>query len=1121
MSNHENAFYSDLGISIKISNNLISQNPIVIGTIEQPILQSECAIAIGEYAGNYNQGECTIAIGSEAGNTGQGMMAIAIGSGTGIENQKNFTIALGSDAGSQNQSTSSIAIGKSAGLFNQGVDAIAIGTCTGQTNQYTNSVILNATGASLNTIVSNPNTYMTPIRNDLDGNRIITYDSSSKEILESDSVDFNMTVNGDLIFQRTTNFQEWWAKRMSLPFPQNSIDLTSITNIPSNPQYNGGVVAPNGKIYFIPYFSADIMILDPATNTFSNISAGPLPLVENKYFGGVLASNGKIYCVPRASAITTVLIIDPTTNTIDTTSITVPGTTRWAGPALAPNGKIYCVPADALTVLVVDPSTNTTATIATTGGGYEGAVLAPNGKIYGIPFSATSVLEINPATNTVANIGSLGTGNKWSGGALGLDGKIYGMPANSTSVLIIDPAGPSTDVTSITGIAGNNKCRGGVAALNGKIYGMMRDPAYNLIVNPSSPITNIPGVVPANASYTNTSPARTFVCTGASFLTTVSVGDNILIQSTSGNFTGYVESITDNTTLVFVFALGVNLALGTITGIQKTRKADVTTITTLGTLGAKYWNGALAPNGKIYGAAYQALNTLIIDTTTNTADTTTILLPNGLAKWYGGVLAPSGKIYGVPYSYPSVLIVDPVTNSWEATSIGGLSGTFKWIGGVVARNGKIYCAPASETRVLIIDPESPITSIPNLIPALASYNNTTQIFTCPGATFTTSVTVGDNLLIQTASKQYTGYIQSIFSDTAVVFVYPLGVTLNAGTITGIQRTRKADVTTISGLSTQGGLSKWAGAVLAPNGKIYIVPRDNQNIVVVDPSNDSFVYIPLGFGTGYCRGAVLGTDGKIYTIPSTAPYVLIIDPATNTVDWISITGLSSTSGKWASGVLAPNGKIYGMPLNENRVLILDPSSPVTNIAAVVPANASYTDTSPARTFVCSGATFLSTVTVGDNILIQSTLGNFTGYVSTVTNNTTLVFVYALGVNLPLGSITSIQKTRKADVTTISGLSTVNFSWWGGTLAMSGIIYGVPFADNRVLVLNPTTNTVSFFTTSVGIPVAGLGRSWWGGGILAPNGKVYYIPYNAPSVGIINAGLSTIPNPWPTEPYFNKL
>ena len=73
-----------------------------------------------------------------------------------------------------------------------------------------------------------------------------------------------------------------------------------------------------------------------------------------KWIGACLAPNGKIYCVPYSSA--SVLIIDPSTDTAETTSITgLTGAYKWVGACLAPNGKIYCVPYSSTSVLIVSP----------------------------------------------------------------------------------------------------------------------------------------------------------------------------------------------------------------------------------------------------------------------------------------------------------------------------------------------------------------------------------------------------------------------------------------------------------------------------------------------------------------------------------------------------------------------------------------------------------------------------------------------------------------------------------------------------------------------------------------------------------------------------------------------
>ena len=78
------------------------------------------------------------------------------------------------------------------------------------------------------------------------------------------------------------------------------------------------------------------------TSTFGSLSGG------SKWYGGVLAPNGNIYGIPFGS--TTVLKIDPTTDTA-TTFGSLSGSTKWRGGVLAPNGNIYGIPYSAATVL--------------------------------------------------------------------------------------------------------------------------------------------------------------------------------------------------------------------------------------------------------------------------------------------------------------------------------------------------------------------------------------------------------------------------------------------------------------------------------------------------------------------------------------------------------------------------------------------------------------------------------------------------------------------------------------------------------------------------------------------------------------------------------------------------
>jgi hypothetical protein len=254
-------------------------------------------------------------------------------------------------------------------------------------------------------------------------------------------------------------------------FNSNALIGTISTNFP----YAGGVLATNGKIYCMPAVAANIGVIDPELNTFTTFGSG-----IGNYTGGILAPNGKIYCIPNNA--TSIGVIDTlaTPNTF-TTFGTTPGGTAYVGGVLAPNGKIYCIPCNGTSVGLIDPVLNTFSSntvVGTVPGGfsYFGGVLAPNGKIYCIPYNGTGVGVIDPTVNppTFSSNAVMGTapGNTaYTGGVLGPNGKIYCIPRNATGVGVIDPVLNTFTPNAITGTAqGAEAYISGVLAPNGNIY---------------------------------------------------------------------------------------------------------------------------------------------------------------------------------------------------------------------------------------------------------------------------------------------------------------------------------------------------------------------------------------------------------------------------------------------------------------------------------------------------------------------------------------------------------------------------------------------------------------------------------------------------------------------------
>ena len=254
-------------------------------------------------------------------------------------------------------------------------------------------------------------------------------------------------------------------------------------SFPGGSAYDGGVLAPNGKIYFVPCAATVGRIVDPSNNSVTTYGNFPTPPTGCAYIGGVLAPNGKIYFIPQSATIGA--IVDPSNNTV-TTYGSFPGSAAYDGAIVAPNGKIYFIPQQATVGRIVDTSNNSVTTYGSFpgGGGYVGAVLAPNGKIYLAPYNATVGRFVNPSNNSVTTYGSFPAGGGYVGGVLAPNGKIYFVPYNATVGAIIDP--DNNTVTTYGSFPESGAYQGGVLAPNGKIYFSPFSATLGRFVDPSN-----------------------------------------------------------------------------------------------------------------------------------------------------------------------------------------------------------------------------------------------------------------------------------------------------------------------------------------------------------------------------------------------------------------------------------------------------------------------------------------------------------------------------------------------------------------------------------------------------------------------------------------------------------
>ena len=302
--------------------------------------------------------------------------------------------------------------------------------------------------------------------------------------------------------------------------PASAFSFETFGSFPGLQTVDGGVLHPNGKIYCNVTNEngttwSIMRVIDPNTNTVSTFNAAGQGAIN---FGSssapVVAPNGRIFFVPYVR--TFCMYFDPTTNTYSTFAGFNAGagnSSLMNGGVLAPNGKIYFAPFNDTVFRFLDPDALTINAYATITGNtptshYYGAVLAPNGKIYFIPNFTSLFRVVDPATNTVQVIGTIlgSTGNNnYSSAVLAANGKIYCLPRSNSVLRIIDPS--SDTVTAVTTYAVTDLSTGidgGVLHPNGKIYFMTENYLFGYIDPDTYAFVTIGGPRPVSPdSYHN------------------------------------------------------------------------------------------------------------------------------------------------------------------------------------------------------------------------------------------------------------------------------------------------------------------------------------------------------------------------------------------------------------------------------------------------------------------------------------------------------------------------------------------------------------------------------------------------------------------------------------------
>jgi hypothetical protein len=499
--------------------------------------------------------------------------------------------------------------------------------------------------------------------------------------------------------------------------------ILSTANFPvTAPRCVGGVLAPNGKVYAACEASTAIPVFDP--DTMQVVKLITYDTTPYNFNGCVLAKNNKIYFIP-AGTVEYVLVVDPQDDSFYKIPLPGPPPAKLSdnslafsyqagsfyGGVLAPDGRIVGMPYGATCCLIIDPATDTIAPYSTIQGlncvntafgsmfSFGGGVVAPNGLIVGVPFRADAtmfidlnspVVSLSPAANVVpANCSYVDSTQELT---------CSGAAFNAGFAFTGSISGTTLTVTAVASgvITAGSVIRGGVAAGTTIVSGPGGVGSYQVSINQSVGSQAMWSSGPAASQY-------------------VKAGDNLVITLSTGELlTGYVaaDSTTSNnntpTKVTLQYALGQNLSLGNIVGMQETNKVDVVSAPNSGGVGQwLFVGGALAPNGKIYFSPHQSGTVQVVDPVLKTA-VTFATLGSGVNKYAGITLGLDGMLYCIPDDEDQVQVINPANNTTQLLPANFSLGRFKYAGGVLLPDGRIMCLPfRSTTSIGVIYPVAP------------------------------------------------------------------------------------------------------------------------------------------------------------------------------------------------------------------------------------------------------------------------------------------------------------------------------------------------------------------------------------------------------------------------------
>ncbi|MBL0954681.1 MAG: WD40 repeat domain-containing protein [Leptospira sp.] len=307
-----------------------------------------------------------------------------------------------------------------------------------------------------------------------------------------------------------------------------------------------------------------------------------------------------------------------------------------------------------------------------------------------------------------------------------------------------------------------------------------------------------------------------------------------------------------------------------------------------------------------------------------------------------------------------------------------------------------------------------------------------------------------------------------------------------------------------------------GALIAPNGNVYLLPYNSPKIVTINPITKNYESAATVPGNVDFIGGTLGPNGIIYLSPHTNNTFFKLDTSNNTLT--NITSISMGGAAYNGGVYAPNGKIYYVPSGESTIRYYDTKkgtigSVATPVSGGIFANGVLTPEGKiyfiphTATNIHILDTFTESVTT-----IPFSFGGASNYISGIYTPNGRIYIIPYNAST-VYYVDTKDNDKVVNAGTIPSAGTAMFN--GVVLAPNGRLYPIPLnyanfisidsnnSEIRVLMANPSTNS-------------------YRGGVIGQAGEIYLSPHSSNRFDLLDTkSIGSFCDSVRLSPYWNKF